>query len=208
MPSRGRFISIEGIEGVGKSTQCALLCAAVKARGRGAVLTREPGGTELGEMLRAVLLDSRIPAMNANSELLLMFAARAEHIARVVAPALERGDWVISDRFTDATYAYQGGGRGIDVARIETLEDLVQQGLRPDRTIVLDMPVEAALARAHGRSEPDRFERELSEFFQRVRDSYLSRAAADPERCRVVAADQSIDTVANTVLESVAGWLQ
>jgi dTMP kinase len=163
--------------------------------GRRVVRTREPGGTPLGEEVRALLLGHREEGMDSTAELLLMFAARAEHIHRVIRPALERGDWVLCDRFTDATYAYQGGGRGLDLEPVRTLESLVQGSLRPDLTLLLDLPVETGLCRAGRRSSPDRFEQEDLAFFQRVRDAYRDRAAAEPGRFRVVDASRSLERV-------------
>ncbi len=184
--SRGCFITLEGGEGAGKSTSMDFIRRHLEAAGRTVCVTREPGGTALGEAVRGLLLDTRFDGMSADAELLLMFAARAEHLARVIRPALARGEWVLCDRFTDATYAYQGGGRGIDEARIRVLEDWVQQGLEPDLTLLFDLPVEQGLARAGERSEPDRFEREQEAFFERVRQAYLRRAAAAPGRFRII----------------------
>jgi dTMP kinase len=191
-----KFITVEGIEGVGKSTQVALLSKVLRARGIDAVTTREPGGTRLGERIRELLLArDGAPAMHADTELLLIFAARAEHLHQVVRPALSASRWVICDRFTDASYAYQGGGRGIAGARIAALETWVQGGLRPDVTMLLDAEVETALARAQARGKEDRFERETAEFFARVRRAYLARAAREPHRFRVIDANAPIDQV-------------
>jgi dTMP kinase len=159
------------------------------------LVTREPGGTEAGERIREILLHARELAMQPETEMLLMFAARAEHLARVIRPALERGQVVLCDRFTDATYAYQGGGRGIPDARIAAIESWVQGELRPDLTLLLDLPVEVGLKRANSRSDPDRFERENLEFFERVRAVYLARAAREPQRVRVVDAAQPRESV-------------
>lgn len=191
----GRFITLEGIEGVGKTSQVGVVADALRAEGHAVVVTREPGGTALGERVRAVLLDKTLPAMAAMTELLLVFAARAEHLDKVIRPALAAGQWVVCDRFTDATYAYQGGGRGLSQAHIERLEALVQDGLQPDLTLLLDAPVEVALGRARARGEGDRFESERAEFFTRIRDAYLARAAAAPQRFRVVDATPAFDTV-------------
>ena len=167
------FITFEGGEGVGKSTQCQLLAKRLEdTLKKNVVQTREPGGTELGEALRAVLLDPKVPAMSETSELLLMFAARAEHLTRLIEPALANGNIVICDRFTDASFAYQGGGRGVDNKKIEKLENLVQGSFTPDLTILLDLDPELGLQRAAKRSEKDRFEQEKIQFFQRVRHTF------------------------------------
>ena len=187
---RGKFITLEGGEGAGKSTSLALLEKSLVARGRRVVVTREPGGTETGERLREVLLHGR-QAIAGDAELLMMFAARAEHLDKVIRPALARGDWVLCDRFTDATYAYQGGGRSIPAERIRILEDWVQQGLQPDLTLLFDLPVEQGLARAGNRSTPDRFEREQLAFFERVREAYLSIARQSPARVKVIDAGRT-----------------
>lgn len=191
----GRFITIEGIEGVGKTTNIAFVQALLEQAGKQVVLTREPGGTRLGESIRELLLSPDFTGMDTTCELALMFAARAEHLARVIRPALEAGQWVLCDRFTDATYAYQGGGRGIDNEVIAGFESLVQGALRPDLTLLLDVPVEVGLARASDRSAPDRFEQEKVDFFERVRQVYLDRAAAEPARYRVVDTGQPLAVV-------------
>ncbi len=183
----GRFITLEGIDGAGKSTHVEWLAAEVRRRGHATVTTREPGGTELGEALRALVL--RQP-MTHDTETLLMFAARREHLERVIRPALARGDWVLCDRFTDATYAYQGGGHGVDRSRIRQLEEWIHGDCQPDLTLLFDVPPPVSRARldrseAEGRTL-DKFEREASAFFDRVRDAYLERAKADPRRFRVV----------------------
>ncbi|MDX1592790.1 MAG: dTMP kinase [Gammaproteobacteria bacterium] len=207
--SRGRFLTVEGGEGAGKSSCVDFIRRHLEAAGRRVVVTREPGGTPLAEEIRALLLGHREDGMCDDSELLLVFAARADHIERVILPALARGDWVLSDRFTDASYAYQGGGRGLDPARIAHLEQLVQGDLRPDLTLLLDLPVRDGLARAAGRDgAPDRFEREASEFFDRVRATYLARAADEPERFRVIDAALPLDEVTariGEVLDAYAG---
>jgi dTMP kinase len=204
MTRDAKFITIEGIEGVGKSTQCALLVDALRHAWSTQVLgTREPGGTQLGEMVRSILLDPALPAMDATAELLLMFAARAEHLNRVILPALETGTTVISDRFTDATYAYQGGGRVLDAGLIASLETLVQRSFRPHLTVFLDLEVELALKRTAKRGGLDRFEIEQHEFFDRVRHAYLARARAHPERIVVVDASADIDTVHHSVMTCV-----
>ena len=203
----GRFITVEGTEGVGKSTNIDFLCRLLKKRGIEVVLTREPGGTPLAEELRELLLTPREEKVSQDTELLLMFAARAQHLENVIRPALERGAWVISDRFTDATFAYQGGGRGVSFTNIECLESLVQHGLRPDLTLLLDLPVEIGLQRASARSEPDRFEREKLAFFERVRGAYLQRAGAEPERFAVINAELSIQDVQQQIETAIDRFL-
>ena len=199
MPNN-RFITFEGMDGAGKSTQIARAADWLRARGHVVLLTREPGGTALGEALRALLLHD---AMHADTEALLMFAARREHLAQVIEPALARGDWVLCDRFTDASFAYQGGGRGIDVARLEALEDWVQRGLQPGLTLLFDLPCEIAAQRlAASGGDPDRFEREQADFFNRVRAAYLARAAGEPQRLRVLDASRSPADV-STQLEDI-----
>jgi len=185
--TRGKFISLEGIDGAGKSTHVAGIAELLRARGKTVVLTREPGGTPFGEKLRALLLADR---MHIDTETLLMFAARREHIAQVIEPALVAGHWVVSDRFTDATFAYQGAGGGLSWERIAELERWVQGALRPDLTIVFDAPVEVARARLD-KDRTDRFEREGVRFFERVRAGYLERAAEEPARIRVVDASRT-----------------
>lgn len=203
MADRGRFITVEGIEGAGKSTQMDVLRRFLDAKGIPVVMTREPGGTPLGEAVRALLLNPDDGGMSADAELLLVFAARAEHLHKVVRPALESGNWVLSDRFTDATYAYQGGGRGIAQARIAALEQWVQGDLRPDLTLLLDVTVETGMARITARGQPDRFEREDGAFFQRIRDNYLQRAAAEPRRFRRVDASAPVERVSQEVCDRV-----
>lgn len=191
---RGAFITLEGGEGAGKSTQIAVVQQWVEQVGHPVLVTREPGGTELGERIRQLLLDAR-GTMTSETETLLMFAARAEHLARVIRPALEQGRWVVCDRFTDATYAYQGGGRGLAGARIALLEDWVQGELRPDLTLVLDVPVEIGLARAGRRGTLDRFEQESHDFFGRVRAAYHAAAKREPNRVRLLDATAKQDEV-------------
>lgn len=191
---RGRFITIEGGEGAGKSTNIAFITAYLREHGVDLVLTREPGGTPVGEQIRGILLDKN-NHIASDAELLLMFAARAQHIDQVILPALQSGRWVLCDRFTDATYAYQGGGRGIAEPRIAQLERWVQGELRPDTTLLLDLPVETGLQRAGGRSDPDRFETENLVFFNRVRARYLAQATAEPARFRVIDASQELAQV-------------
>ena len=192
---RGRFITLEGGEGAGKTTCLQRVQARLAAAGVRCLVTREPGGTPLGERIRGLLLDPAWHGMAPDCELLLMFAARAEHLDKVIRPALARGDWVLCDRFTDATYAYQGAGRGLPLEHIATLETLVQAGLQPDLTLLLDVPVATGLARAQGRSDPDRFEQEDRAFQERVRAAYLERAAACPDRFRVIDAGQPLPQV-------------
>jgi dTMP kinase len=192
---QGKFITVEGIEGVGKSTNMEFIQQRLLASGKDVVVTREPGGTPLGEAIRGLLLDASYTGMDSTCELQLMFAARAEHLARVIRPALQRGQWVLCDRFTDATYAYQGGGRGIAIDIIARLEELVQGDFRPDMTLLLDVPVEVGLARAGQRGELDRFEQEKVEFFERVRAAYLSMANEHPHRYRVIDAGQPLEQV-------------
>lgn len=192
---RGKFITLEGIEGAGKTTQLNLTRAYLEAMGKRVLITREPGGTPLGEDIRTLLLTQRPQAMAKDTELLLVFAARAEHIHQVIHPALAAGCWVLCDRFTDATYAYQGGGRGIPAARIATLEDWVQGGLHPDLILVFDLPVEQGLQRIRQRSQTDRFENEQRIFFERVRQVYLERAANNPHRYRIIDATRSLREV-------------
>ena len=191
----GKFLTIEGTEGVGKSTNMAFVRAWLEERGIELVVTREPGGTPLAEEIRALLLAKRSEKVDETAELLLVFAARAQHLAQVIKPALARGTWVLSDRFTDATYAYQGGGRGLSLAVIEQLEALVQQQLRPDLTLILDIDVGAGLQRASQRGELDRFESETLGFFERVRAAYRQRAEAAPQRYALVDAGQPLPQV-------------
>jgi len=184
--STGRLITLEGVEGAGKSTNLAFIQELLRAAGIPHLVTREPGGTILGEALREILLHGRSDGIDVDSELLLMFAARAEHLAKRIRPALAQGSWVLCDRFTDATYAYQGGGRGIPDGRIRILEEWVQGELRPDLTLLFDIAVDQGLLRAGKRSTPDRFEREHHEFFERVRQCYLAAATREPARIRII----------------------
>ena len=185
--ARGRFITLEGIDGAGKSTHGVWLARWIEARGRRAVLTREPGGTALGEKLRTLLLNE---PMTHDSEALLMFATRREHLDRVIRPALARGDWVLCDRFTDATHAYQGGGHGVPRERIDALEQWIHGDCQPELTFLFDVPIAVSRARLDnaqtGGRELDKFEREAGAFFDRVRNAYLERVARDPRRFRVV----------------------
>jgi dTMP kinase len=193
--TRGSFVTIEGIEGVGKSTNLAFLAERLQARGIKLRQTREPGGTPLGEALRGLLLDPEFKGMSNAAELLMIFAARAEHIAQVIEPALARGEWVLSDRFTDASFAYQGGGRQMVWQRIAELEQWVQGSLRPDLTVLLDAPASLGMERASRRGALDRFEQERLGFFERARQAYLDRASAEPERFHVVDASQPLPVV-------------
>ena len=193
--SRGKFITLEGIDGAGKSTQLGAIAGFLRDRGKDVVVTREPGGTSLGEKLRNLLLSQ---TMHIETETLLMFAARREHIAQVIAPALAAGRWVLSDRFTDATYAYQGAGRGMAADKIAALERWVQGDLQPDLTLVFDVPVEVA-GRRLAQGPADRFEREGPGFFERIRAGYLERAAADGSRVRVIDGRKPLDEVKKEV---------
>ncbi|HYQ72063.1 MAG TPA: dTMP kinase [Gammaproteobacteria bacterium] len=204
----GKFITVEGIEGVGKSTNIDFIHRQLLAAGKDVVLTREPGGTPLAEAIRGLLLDPDYTGMDARCELQLVFAARAEHLARVIHPALARGRWVLCDRFTDATYAYQGGGRGIDTAIIASLETLVQGGFRPDLTLLLDVPVDVGLARAGKRGALDRFEQEQVAFFERVRLCYLQMARQHPARYRLIDAARPLDAVQRELGGVLADFLQ
>ncbi|MEW5965887.1 MAG: dTMP kinase [Pseudomonadota bacterium] len=200
----GKFITLEGVDGAGKSTHLAFVADWLRAQGREVLVTREPGGTPLGETLRELLLHQ---AMDADTELLLMFAARQQHLAELIRPALARGAWVVSDRFTDASYAYQCGGRGIAAERIAALETWVQRGFTPDLTLLFDVPPEVAEARRAAVRAADRFEREAGSFFARVRNAYLDRARAEPGRVRVLDARQSIAALQaeiRTLLEGLA----
>jgi dTMP kinase len=189
MTTPGKFITLEGVDGAGKSTHLGFVADWLRQRGREVVVTREPGGTPLGETLRELLLHRE---MDADTELLLMFAARQAHLAELILPALARGAWVVSDRFTDASYAYQYGGRGIAAERIAALEDWVQRGFQPDLTLLFDVPPEVAEARRSAARTADRFEREADSFFNRVRNAYLDRAQAEPARIHVLDARHTI----------------
>ncbi|MEJ2609525.1 MAG: dTMP kinase [Candidatus Thiodiazotropha sp.] len=200
---RGRFITVEGGEGAGKTSNLAYIRSLLEAAGKEVLFTREPGGTPLGEEIRELLLGHQHTGMSDDSELLLMFAARAEHLQSKILPALQQGLWVLCDRFTDASYAYQGAGRGLSQDRIATLEKFVQGDLRPDLTLLLDLPVETGMARAEKRSEPDRFERETLDFFEKVRGGYLAIAAREPERVRVVDASLTLDKVQSQIADII-----
>jgi dTMP kinase len=195
----GKFITLEGIEGVGKSSNLLYIKELLESSGHDCVVTREPGGTSLGEALRALLLSHSEEDMSPDAEMLMMFAARAEHLSKVILPALNSGKSVLCDRFTEATYAYQGGGRQLDVDKIRGLESWVQGELRPDLTIVLDAPVETGRARASSRSEPDRIEKEQDEFFQRVRAAYIDLAKNNPQRICLIDASKDLAAVQQQV---------
>lgn len=188
----GKFITFEGIDGAGKSTHLTFVAERLKAAGRTVIVTREPGGTPLGEKLRELLLHEK---MHLETEALLMFAARREHLAQVIEPALARGDWVISDRFTDASFAYQGGGRKLPLSKLETLEQWVHPHLQPDLTLLFDVPLEVARARLDATRELDKFEQEKADFFAATRTEYLRRAAAFPQRFRVIDSTRTIPDI-------------
>lgn len=191
----GLFITLEGVEGVGKTTNMAFMCDYLQRAQLDLLCTREPGGTPLAEEVRQLLLRERAETVHAQAELLLIFAARAQHLHGVILPALAAGRWVLSDRFTDATYAYQGGGRQLPLAVIQQLEDLVQGGRQPDKTFFLDLDVDKGLARAQGRGAPDRFEKESRDFFERVRQAYWQRIRQQPERFAVIDASVGLEEV-------------
>jgi len=198
---RGKFITLEGMDGAGKSSHVAWIAEWLRARGLSIVVTREPGGTPLGEQVRTLVLNE---AMDLRTETLLVFAARQEHLATRIRPALDAGAWVLSDRFTDATYAYQGGGRGLSEALLKDLEDWVQGDFQPDATLYFDLPIEVARARLAGaQSAPDRFERQDAGFFERVRSAYLDRARRYPGRIRVIDAAQTLEDVKRSVEDTL-----
>lgn len=203
----GKFITLEGTEGVGKTTNLEFLKAFLDSRGITCQLTREPGGTQLGEKIRSLLLPISDEKLDATAELLLIFAARAQHLEQVIRPALSHGIWVLCDRFTDATFAYQGAGRGIKEADIRTLQKLVQHTLHPDLTLILDLDPAIGISRARQRGTLDRFEQEHLNFFERVRAGYLGIAAAEPARCAVIDASQPIEVVKAALLQTVVDHL-
>jgi dTMP kinase len=205
--SKGKFITLEGGEGVGKSTNLEFIRAYLDAHHIPLVVTREPGGTPLAERIRALLLDTRTEDFSEQTELLLMFAARSQHLKHVIAPALSLGQWVLCDRFTDATYAYQGGGRRMDVKTIEWLEQLVQGPLRPDLTLLLDAPVDIGLKRAEQRGALDRFESEKLHFFEDVRRAYLLQAELNPKRMKVINANQPLVDVQQMIIETLQRFM-
>ena len=202
MQGRGLFITVEGGEGAGKSTNIAYLEARLRDAGVDLVVTREPGGTRLGEDVRELLLQPRQEVVDPLAELLLIFAARAQHISEVIEPALADGRWVLCDRFTDATYAYQSGGRGLPAGHVRTLEDFVQGDLRPDYTLLLDCPVDVGMARADQRGERDRIEQEQAAFFERVRQTYIQLAAESSGRYRIIDAGRPLDEVEAQLVEA------
>lgn len=204
---RGKFISLEGGEGAGKSTLLAGLCEGIERHGIDLVRTREPGGTGVGEAVRAIVLDPAQGELAAETELLLMFASRAQLVREVIEPALRAGQWVLCDRFADASYAYQGGGRGQPAARIAELEGWACAGLQPDLTLLLDLPVATGRARAAGRGDVDRIEAEADGFFERVRTTYRERAAAEPGRFRLINASQSPQQVLQAAMRALADLL-
>ncbi|MFC3627273.1 dTMP kinase [Vogesella amnigena] len=201
--SHARFITLEGLDGAGKSTHLTFIRQWLQQQDIEAVFTREPGGTPLGEKLREILLDIDTEA-TLDTETLLMFASRQELISTVIRPQLAAGHWVVSDRFTDATFAYQGGGRGVPAERIAVLEHWVQQGLQPDLTILLDVPLEVARERMSGTRLPDRFEQEREDFHQRVRQMYLARAQANPQRFLVLDANQPLEALQQRIAAALA----
>ncbi|HJV51164.1 MAG TPA: dTMP kinase [Noviherbaspirillum sp.] len=198
----GKFITFEGIDGAGKSTHIAFVAELLRAQGKQVVVTREPGGTPLGEKLRELLLHEK---MHLETEALLMFAARREHLAQVIEPALARGDWVISDRFTDASFAYQGGGRKLPLHKLEALEQWVHPHLQPDLTLLFDVPLDVARARLDAAREPDKFEQEKADFFEATRNEYLRRAAEFPQRFRVIDSTRSIPAIREELAGIVRG---
>ncbi|MBQ0784739.1 MAG: dTMP kinase [Amphritea sp.] len=206
--SSGRFITLEGTEGVGKSTNLKFIESVLQQHQISYQLTREPGGTPLAEQVRELLLANRDEQVADDAELLLVFAARAQHLEQVIRPTLATGDWILCDRFTDATFAYQGGGRGLSKEMIGQLELMVQRGLQPDLTILLDLPVEIGLARASERGELDRFENERLGFFVKVREAYLERAAADPQRFAVIDASGTLEQVQQQIAEVLHHYLE
>lgn len=198
----GQFITLEGTEGAGKSTNLLFIQEWLNTQGIEHIVTREPGGTEIGEAVREILLNKDYTAMHAETELLLMFAARAQHLKEKILPAIEAGKWVISDRFTDATYAYQGAARGMAFERIAEIEHWVQQGFFPHTTFIFDLPIEVGMARVASRGgETDRFEQEKHDFFEKVRSAYLKRAEMAPERYTVLDASQPLETVQANIVK-------
>lgn len=208
MTTRGQFITFEGTEGVGKSTQLKIAAAALERAGIDYIVTREPGGTPMAESVRELLLTPRDEPVHETTELLLMFAARAQHLRTRILPELDAGRWVLCDRFTDATFAYQGGGRGVSSETIATLETMVQGDIRPDHVILLDAPVETGMGRARKRGELDRFEQEAVAFFERIRQTYLQRAGSAPERYHVIDASRRLEEVSASVEHLLAGLIQ
>ncbi len=205
---RGKFITLEGGEGVGKTTNLAFIKDYLQQHNISVVVTREPGGTVLAEKIRHLLLDKDSEMISEQAELLLIFAARAQHIKHVIEPALAQGEWVLCDRFTDATYAYQGGGRNMRISTIEWLENLVQGNLRPDLTVLLDAPVEIGIERARERGAFDRFESEKISFFEHVRRAYLLQAELHPERIKLIKANQPLVDVQKALIDVIRTLLR
>jgi len=199
--AKGRLITLEGIEGAGKSCHMQFITEKLQQAGKDVLLTREPGGTDLGEGIRELLLKKNEEAMFGETELLLMFAARAQHVQQVILPAMTEGKIVICDRFTDSSYAYQGGGRGISIEIIHQLESWVLSGFKPDLTLLLDLSVETGLSRARARGEADRFEIETVNFFQNARDTFLKIAQDEPDRVKIINAEQNLETVQSSILK-------
>lgn len=205
---KGYFITVEGIEGAGKSTAMQYCQQLLESENIPLVVTREPGGTPVAEEIRQLLLHYHQENICDDTELLLMFAARAQHIAKLIRPSLEAGKWVLCDRFTDASFAYQGGGRGIPVERLQIIEEWVQRDLQPDLTLLLDLPVEQGMARIQKRSTKDRIEKEQNEFFQRVRDMYLQRAEQNQDRYRIIDASRNIQQVQAQIEQQLASLIK
>ena len=199
--ARGQFITLEGVDGAGKSTHIPTIANLLRSKGHEVLVTREPGGTPLGERLRELLLHE---SMHPETETLLMFAARREHLEQVILPALARGAVVLSDRFTDATFAYQFGGRGVAADKVRQLESWVQESLQPDLTLLFDVPVAVSVQRLAGARDPDRFERENADFFERIRQAYLERARDFPERFRIVDSSRSLDEITRELEQLIA----
>ena len=208
MSHRGKFITLEGSEGCGKTTNMAYIEKLLDDAKVELVVTREPGGTPLGETIREILLDRKQTSMSEDTELMLMFAARAQHMHEKIKPAIDAGKWVLCDRFVDATYAYQGNGRGINLQRIATLDNWVLDSFKPDLTLYLDISVEQGLKRAEARAELDRFETEQIDFFERVRSGYLERVKNDPERFRVIDAGESLEQVQRSIKSQIDTFIR
>jgi len=207
MNNKGKFITLEGSEGVGKTTSLKFVKSCIENAGHKVLVTREPGGTPLAEDLRAILLANRDETVEPDTELLLMFAARCQHVNQVIKPALDAGTWVLSDRFVDASYAYQGGGRGIDFERIKHIEDWCLSNFNPDLTVLLDMSVEEGMARTRQRGAPDRFETEKMDFYESIRQAYLKRAEQEPSRIKVIDASPSIEEVQSGLNQLLSNYL-
>lgn len=204
---KGKFITFEGVEGAGKTTNIQFIAETIEKEGIDILLTREPGGTKLGESVREILISKEYPEMHHHTELLLMFAARAEHIHRVILPALKDGKWVLCDRFTDATYAYQGAGRNINIEDISILENLIQGDLRPDYTFLFDLDAEIGLSRAKSRGETDRFEQQDIDFFNSVRTMYLKMAGNNSDRYKIIQADKALSDVQEQINKELKALL-